>query len=104
MAGHQPAAVLDGPADDDDLYAASVPPRQRREQSSSPSISSISSDEDTRGRSAIRREETESSHDDEFEEALDHFDEEALAPPTALAEVGRVSGSPVRDSKFQEIL
>ncbi len=103
MAGRQPAAVLDGPGDDDDLYAASVPRRKRPEHSSSPSISSVSSDEDTRGRSAIRREETESSHDDDFEEALDHFDE-ALVPPTALAEVGRVSGSPVRDSRFQEIL
>ena len=108
MAGRQPAAVLHRPADDDDeLYAASEPQshsRHRDRSSSSPSISSVSSDEDTRGRPMIRREETESSRAEEFEEALDHFDEEALAPPAALAEVGRVGGSPVRDSKFQEIL
>ena len=98
--------MLDGPAgNDDDLYAASVPAshtrQAARDHSSSPSISSVSSDEDTRGRSTMRREGTESG--DEFEEALDHFDEEALAPPKPLGD-GRVGGSPVRDSKFQEIL
>ncbi len=109
-ASHQPAAVLPGPGkydDDDELYAASEPHShsRHRDRSSSPSISSVSSDEDTRGRSTMRRQETESSHEEEFEEALDHFDEEGLAPPPAvLGEAGRVGGSPVRDSKFQEIL
>ena len=104
------AAMFDGAKernDDDDLYAASVPTSRSRQaardrsSSSSPFISSVSSDEDTRGRSTMRREETESG--DEFEEALDHFDEEALAPPAPLGE-SRIGGSPVRDSKFQEIL
>ena len=106
MAGRQPAAVLDGPVDDHELYAASEPRSQarRRDHPSSPYISSISSDEDTRGRSTMRREETESTQGEEFEEALDHFDKEALAPPATLGTIERVGGSPVRDSKFQEIL
>ena len=89
-------------SNDADLYDAS-PKTKARQGSTSPSVSSLSSDEDARGRSPLRRQTTGSSRGEEFEEARDHFDSEQLAPPTTFA-AGRVSDSPVRDSKFQEQL
>ena len=88
--------------DNADLYDAS-PETKAKRASTSPSVSSISSDEDTRGRSPLRRQATGSSRGEEFEEARDYFDSEQLAPPTTFA-AGRVSDSPVRDSRFQEQL
>ena len=110
------------PTGHDDLYSASdrnlhagptAAGALQRDSFSSPSISSLSSDEDTRGRSAIPRErepitqkqfvqeEIEKGHIDpaltreprqsessagggeEFEEATDRFDMEKLSPPAA---------------------
>lgn len=115
-------APLVSPTAHDDLYSASdrslhtgptAAGALRRDSLSSPSISSLSSDEDTRGRSAIPRErepitqkqfvqeEVEKGHIDpaltsesresesstgggeEFEEAKDRFDTENLSPPAA---------------------
>lgn len=115
-------APLVSPTAHDDLYSASdrslhtgptAAGALRRDSLSSPSISSLSSDEDTRGRSAIPRErepitqkqfmqeEVEKGHIDpalthdsresesstgggeEFEEARDRFDTEKLSPPAA---------------------
>ncbi len=45
--------------------------------------------------------EREISKDEDFEEAQDHFDE-ALAPPPTFAAIK--SASPVRDSKFHEVM
>lgn len=45
--------------------------------------------------------------EEEFEEARDNFEEEQLAPPPKLTAAGvgaKPSGSPVRDSRFSEIL
>lgn len=77
-----------------------------RSRNHSLSLVSSLSDEDTRGRSDQRQEETSSSRGEgeEFEEARDHFDTEGLNPPTALKNFGRGSDSPVRDSRFQEDL
>ena len=110
MAGRQESGDPDeregaAVADDDDLYAASgredVGQARRRSTSS---VSSLSSDSVAgRGRSGLRREEAASSQGEEFEEARDHFDEK-LAPPPTFGSVGRVSDSPVRDSRFQEDL
>lgn len=53
----------------------------------------------------LRRESTDDA--DEFEEARDTFDSEALPPPRSVGEgaaVGRGSDSPARDSKFHEVL
>ena len=53
----------------------------------------------------LRRDSTEDA--DEFEEARDTFDSEALPPPKNVGEgaaVGRGSDSPARDSKFHEVL
>ena len=110
MAGRQESGGPDereGAAveDDDDLYAASGRENigQARRRSTS-SVSSLSSDGVAgRGRSGLRREEAASSPGEEFEEARDHFDEK-LAPPPTFGTVGRVSDSPVRDSRFQEDL
>ncbi|KAL8706452.1 MAG: hypothetical protein Q9201_000507 [Fulgogasparrea decipioides] len=100
--------------DDDDLYAASTqnrePPQQQQRSRSSSPVSSLSSDEGEhpRGRSQLRREVTGSDADggeEEFEEARDTFETEKLEPPKPLRDVaGRVSDSPVRDSKFSEDL
>lgn len=69
---------------------------------SSPSISSVSSGgDDARGRQGRRR--SSSSRGEEFQEARDTFDEK-LAPPRTFDSAGRVSDSPVRDSKFLEDL
>lgn len=87
----------------DELQGANQLEKQRQGSISS-SVSSLSNDEGARGRSNLQREETSSSHDDEFEEARDHFDTERLAPPVTLRDFGRGSDSPVRDSKFQEDL
>ena len=115
-------APLVSPTAHDDLYSASDRSPQAgltaagalpRDSLSSPSISSLSSDEDTRGRSAIPRErepitQTQSVHEEiekghidpallpeskesessngggeEFEEARDRFDTEKLSPPAA---------------------
>lgn len=115
-------APLVSPTTHDDLYSASdrslhtgptAVGALRRDSLSSPSISSLSSDEDTRGRSAVPRErepitqrqfvqeEVEKGHIDpaltsesresesstgggeEFEEARDRFDTEKLSPPAA---------------------
>ena len=115
-------APLVSPTAHDDLYSASdhspntgptAAGALPRDSLSSPSISSLSSDEDTRGRSAIPRErepipqnqfmheeiekghidpallpqskESESSNGggEEFEEARDRFDTEKLSPPAA---------------------
>ena len=54
----------------------------------------------------LRRDSTEEA-EDEFEEARDTFDSEALPPPKGLGEgmeAGRGSDSPSRDSKFHENL
>ena len=75
-----------------------------KQGSISSSSISLSSDEDTRGRTDLRREKTSSSQGDDFEEARDHFDTEKLEPPAALGNFGRGSDSPVRDSRFQEDL
>lgn len=115
-------APLVSPTANDDLYSASTRSLHtgptatgalQRESLSSASISSLSSDEDTRGRSAVPREpkpitqnqfvheETDKGHVDpalmrlakesesstgggeEFEEARDTFDTENLSPPAA---------------------
>ncbi|KAJ9663407.1 Eisosome assembly protein [Coniosporium apollinis] len=68
------------------------------------SISSLSSSGDEgvqRGRTGRRP--SDLSGNEDFEEARDTFDEK-LAPPPSFGTEGRVSGSPVRDSKFQEQL
>ncbi len=59
----------------------------------------------------LRKTTTKSSNDtednEEFEEARDTFEEEKLAPPpklTATSIASKASGSPVRDSRFSEIL
>jgi hypothetical protein len=86
---------------------------------SSPSVSSLSSSEDEgdqheeRGRSATRLDQvarqvadikdSEEDTDLDFEEARDRFDESELAPPPALLS-RKTTGSPVRDSKFHEVL
>ena len=51
----------------------------------------------------LDRESSDEEVGDQFEEARDTFDGEALEPPKALTE-GRGSDSPVRDSKFSEDL
>ena len=110
------------PTAHDDLYSASdrsphtgptAAGALQRDSVSSPSISSLSSDEDTRGRSAVPRErepitqnqfvqeeiakghidptlkpepgqsESSAGGGDEFEEARDRFDTERLSPPAA---------------------
>lgn len=90
---------------DDDLYAASSSELLKKRQGNtySPTIS-LSSGEGGRGRMEFRREDTSSSHGEEFEEARDHFDTENLTPPTVFRDKGRSSDSPVRDSKFLEDL
>ena len=106
------AAPLESDDDDndDELYAASTRGKDKgKARSRSLSlVSSLSSDEGEhpRGRSQLRREtttESEENEEDEFEEARDTFETEKLAPPGALREL-RVADSPVRDSKFSEIL
>ncbi|KAI4278518.1 MAG: hypothetical protein LQ337_000947 [Flavoplaca oasis] len=95
--------------DDDELYAASTKEHQKQRSHSSSPVSSLSSDEGEhpRGRSQLRREVTGSdgNGEDEFEEARDHFETSRLSPPAPLKDTaGRVSDSPVRDSKFSEAL
>ena len=51
----------------------------------------------------LDRESSDEEAGEQFEEARDTFDREALKPPKALTE-GRGSDSPVRDSKFSEDL
>lgn len=86
--------------EDDDGVGAAGKARRR----STSSVSSLSSHGETgRGRSGLRRADTVSSQGEEFEEARDHFDEK-LAPPPTFGSAGRVSDSPVRDSRFQEDL
>ncbi|KAL8821584.1 MAG: hypothetical protein Q9223_000428 [Gallowayella weberi] len=98
----------DDEGNDDDLYAASTreeQPTQPRSRSSSP-VSSLSSDEGEhpRGRSQLRREVSgDENAEEEFEEARDHFETERLEPPAPLRET-RAGDSPVRDSKFHEVL
>ena len=92
--------------EDDDRHdtatGAEAGGKARRQSTSS--VSSLSSHGETgRGRSELRRADTVSSQGEEFEEARDHFDEK-LAPPATFGTVGRVSDSPVRDSRFQEDL
>lgn len=70
----------------------------------SSSIGSVSSSEGTRGRPELRREQTSSSHGDNFEEAQDSFESGKLAPPMVLRDKAHGSDSPVRDSRFQENL
>lgn len=62
------------------------------------------SEENTKRRPKFIRAETGSSVGEEFEEALDHFDSEKLAPPAFSQVAGRGSSSPIRDSRFQEDL
>ncbi|KAI4088393.1 MAG: hypothetical protein LQ344_006112 [Seirophora lacunosa] len=99
-------------SDDDDSHVASARDtgkQQHRSTRSSSPISSLSSDEGEhpRGRSQLRREVTSGSDEDggeqEFEEARDHFETEALAPPTKLKDT-RAGDSPIRDSIFKEDL
>lgn len=105
MAGKGYAGADNGKMDDDDLYAASGrEPVKKCQGTASSSVSSLSDSDGTRGRSELRREGTGNSHSEEFEEARDHFDSEELAPPASFNNNGRASDSPVRDSKFQEIL
>ena len=105
MAGKRYAGANNGTMVDDDLYAASGnEPVKERQETASSSVSSLSDSNGTRGRSELRREGTGDSHSEEFEEARDHFDSEELAPPASFNNNGRASDSPVRDSKFQEIL
>lgn len=54
----------------------------------------------------LGRESTEVEEEEEFEEARDAFDSEALPPPRSVGEgaTGRGSDSPARDSKFHEAL
>ncbi|KAL8807503.1 MAG: hypothetical protein Q9182_000668 [Xanthomendoza sp. 2 TL-2023] len=102
------ATGSDDEDNDDDLYAASTreeQPTQLRSRHSSP-VSSLSSDEGEhpRGRSQLRREVTgDEDAEEEFEEARDHFETEKLEPPAPLRET-RAGDSPVRDSKFHEVL
>lgn len=121
--GTSDAPVVSPTGADDDLYTAS--PRAtgatQRASTESPSISSLSSDEDTRGRSAVRLGDTfpaashlhpkptthaeptahtrlskgESSSaggGEEFEEARDTFDSEKLSPPSIGGVVSGVGG------------
>ncbi|KAF2842857.1 hypothetical protein M501DRAFT_965657 [Patellaria atrata CBS 101060] len=68
----------------------------------SPSISSLSSEEEDRGRTGRRVSDVSSGED--FEEARDHFDE-GLAPPPSFGSLAKEkTGSPVRDSRFSEDL
>lgn len=99
-------------SDDDDSHVAAARDtgkQQHQSTRSSSPISSLSSDEGEhpRGRSQLRREVTSGSDEDggeqEFEEARDHFETEALAPPTKLKDT-RAGDSPIRDSIFKEDL
>lgn len=63
------------------------------------------------GKTTTKESKDSADGDEEFEEARDTFEEEKLAPPPKLSTVvqggesqGRVSASPVRDSKFSEDL
>lgn len=108
MAGRQGSRGSDegGAAEEDDDHhpATGVKAGGKARRRSTSSVSSLSSHGETgRGRSDLRRADTVSSHGEEFEEARDHFDEK-LAPPHTFGTVGRVSDSPVRDSRFQEDL
>lgn len=71
-------------------------------------VSSLSSDSDAgRGRALERTATSESkaSKQSEYEEARDTFNENLAPPPSFGTELNtRNSGSPVRDSKFHEVL
>lgn len=108
MAGRQASRGSDeGEAveeDDDHHPVTRVAAAGKARRRSTSSVSSLSSHGETgRGRSGLRRADTVSSQGEEFEEARDHFDEK-LAPPPTFGSAGRVSDSPVRDSRFQEDL
>lgn len=109
MAGRQESQESDErrPAEEDDDHDHIAPGAEdggKARRRSTSSVSSLSSHGETgRGRSDLRRADTVSSQGEEFEEARDHFDEK-LAPPPTFGTVGRVSDSPVRDSRFQEDL
>jgi hypothetical protein len=96
---------------------------QERRPSNNRSISTLSkSDDEASGRKEKRtgrlgfkdrllgKMNTKSSNEtdnDEFEEARDTFEEDKLVPPPRLvagSAGGKASGSPVRDSRFSEIL
>lgn len=69
--------------------------RSKRRASSVSSVSALS-------HHSLQPTQTRSDNDD-FEEARDHFDED-LAPPPTFAATSNKSDSPVRDSKFHEII
>lgn len=104
MAGGRDLGVDNRKIADDNLCTASGSEPVKKRQEIASSVSSLSDNDGTRGRSELRREATESSQSEEFEEARDHFDSEELAPPALFNNNGRASDSPVRDSKFQEDL
>ena len=94
-------AIAEAPSD---IASRKDVPDAEQQHDKASSISSLSTEDWTRGRSEIRREETNVSQSEDYEEARDHFDSQDLAPPTAFKETTRVSDSPVRDSKFLEDL
>jgi hypothetical protein len=66
-------------------------------------VSSLSQDEEPRGRSKERITSTSTKASD-FEEAQDHFDEGLAPPPTFTTDAEKSTrGSPNRDSKFHEV-
>lgn len=105
MAGKEGLDAQGKRAVDDDLYATSgSEPMKKQQEHASSSTISLSSGEGARGRTELRREETVSSHGEEFEEARDHFDTELTPPAAVFKDKGRGSDSPVRDSRFLEDL
>lgn len=102
-------------------YLTSIPQiaahsMEKPSRSHSSSVSALSSDEptmseqDTRGRSSSQAQEHKSdgegSISEEFEEAKDHFETDTLPLPSFEPgnRAGKISDSPVRDSRFKENL
>jgi len=98
-AGRRDSSVRDvtttgGSIHDVDDEVDDRPGRTKRRASSVSSVAAVSAREENE----LSR---ESSRDDEFEEARDHFNEDSAPSPTFAAVK---STSPVRDSKFHEVI
>lgn len=95
-------ALVHRPADLGDIESSFMPHGDRLSD-----VSSLSSDDETRGRSRAKRvlsDDTVMSSESDFEEARDHFDSDLAPPPTFAADINNArKGSPARDSKFVEV-
>jgi len=104
----EPTTAADGdelPRNLGDIEPSSVPHVNELDDAYS-EVSSLSHDEEPRGRSTerITSATTKTSGGTDFEEAQDNFNEDLAPPPTFTTDADKATrGSPNRDSKFREM-